>query len=48
MIIEVFEKILVDLFGLLKIKNVGAVLFVVIVLGRAAFYVLELIHLLSL
>ena len=46
-IIEVFEKILADIFWLLKAKNVGAILFVVLVLGLAAFYLLELIYLLS-
>ena len=46
-IIDVFEKILADIFWLLKTKNVGAILFVVLVFGLAAFYLLELIYLLS-
>ena len=46
-IVEVFEKILADTFWLLKTKNVGAILFVVLVLGLAAFYIFELIYLLS-
>ena len=46
-IIEVFEKIVVDIFWLLKTKKLGAILFVLLVLGLAVFYVLELVYLLS-
>ena len=46
-IIEVFGKIIADIIWLLKTQKIGAILFFVLVVGLAVFYVLELIFLLS-
>jgi hypothetical protein len=46
-IIEVFGKIMADVIWLLKTQKIGAILFFVLVVGLAVFYVLELIFLLS-
>ena len=45
--IEVFGKVMADFIWLLKTQKLGAILFFVLVLGLAVFYILKLIFLLS-